>query len=267
MSVPEMIAPPPFRIRESQPGESGGQKESPTLPLPPPRDQPELERLLQAVASTPSGERQLIVDTLAAFTDRDAVAQLLHENLRTLPCLDVSRHLTLLAVIGQLRHEASSAALEHFVWLPDTQIVPPRSHFDGTDGDHDGQRGERSETSKFWLDGAMQARAAEMLVWVDQGRNPDAITRILTEHPHLQVRLSTIDAVAYSFNDESAALDSLRERVREDDRWAVGLPRRTSDMDAKYFDAAVRRHQEQYNPAVPMPPVRQEQDEEDHDVR
>ncbi len=78
--------------------------ESPTLPLPPPRDRAELDRLLHAVASTPSGERHLIIDTVAAFSEPGVVAQLLHEDLLDLPCRDGGRHLMLLlAVIGQLR--------------------------------------------------------------------------------------------------------------------------------------------------------------------
>ena len=243
--------PPRFRSRPPGQGDPGGAAESPTLPLPPPRDRIELDRLLHAVASTPSGERQLIIDTVAAFPEPGVVAQLLHEDLLDLPCRDLGRHLMLLAVIGQLRHASSVAVLERFVWLRDSQIAPRDSHHGGGGTDH--RTSDTRSDSRFWLDGALQARAAEMLVWVDQGRRRDVVDRILREHPQGQVRLATVDALAYSLADDPAALESLRERVREEDRWAVGLPRRTADMDVEAFDAAVQRHQDRYGAGVQLP--------------
>ncbi len=245
--------PPRFRSRQPGQGDPGGAVESPTLPLPPPRDRTELDRLLHAVASTPSGERQLIIDTVAAFPEPGVVAQLLHEDLLDLPCRDLGRHLMLLAVVGQLRHESSVEVLERFVWLRDSQIVPRDSHHDGGGGGTSHRSHDTRSDSRFWLDGALQARAAEMLVWVDQGRRRDLVDRILHEHPQGQVRLATVDALAYSLADDPTALESLRERVREEDRWAVGIPRRTADMDAEAFDAAVERRQERYGAGVQLP--------------
>ena len=245
--------PPRFRSRPPGQGDPGGAAESPTLPLPPPRDRTELDRLLHAVASTPSGERHLIIDTVAAFSEPGVVAQLLHEDLLDLPCRDLGRHLMLLAVIGQLRHASSVEVLERFVWLPDSRIVPRDSHSDGGGGGPGDRSRDARSDSRFWLDGALQARAAEMLVWVDQGRRRDVVDRILREHPQGQVRLATVDALAYSLADDPAALESLRERVREEDRWAVGLPRRTADMDVDAFDAAVQRHQDRYGAGLQLP--------------
>jgi hypothetical protein len=258
--------PPAFRYRQPGVPDPGGKAESPTLPLPPPRDRAELDQLLHAIASTPSSERQLIIDTVGSFSEPAPVAQLLHAELMDLPTQDVSRHLTLLAVIGQLRHESSADVLEQFVWLPDGQVAPPDSH-GGDDPDDDrGRDGSRSG-SHFWLVGAMQARAAEMLVWVDQGRRPERVDRLLAEHPDVHVRLATVDALSYSFGDDPDQLDSLRERVRVEDRWTVGLPRRTADMDPEKFDAAVQRHQEQFGGDIRLPELQDDEGEEGDDVR
>lgn len=82
-------------------------------------------------------------------------------------------------------------------WVPRTRIAAVA-------------RGPARSGSHFWLNGAMQARAAEMMVWVNMGRRRGMIERILADHPHTQVRLTTIDAEANSLRDDPAALDSLR---------------------------------------------------------
>lgn len=252
---------PAFRIRA--PGDEprlGSEVESPTLPLPPPRDAAELERLLDAVASTPSGERQQIVDTLAAFTDGGAVADLLHDALFELPASDLGRHLMLLAVIGELRHESSIPVLERFVWLSDEAVLRADSH--------SGPASESSEvSSEFLTGGALQARAAEMLIWVTRGDFPEGIRRILGEHPALNVRVATIDACAYAADDDPQVLRSLRELVRGEDQWAVGLPRRTAGVDPDEFDALVERHQAEFASAPELPQRREPDREDGDDVR
>jgi hypothetical protein len=252
---------PEFRIRVAgDEPKTGTEVESPTLPLPPPRDRDELDRLLHAVASTPSSDRQLIVDTVAGFSDRDAVAELLHEAVLDLPVQDVGRHLILLALVGELRHESSPVMLERFVWLSDEDILPPDSHIDPLSG-------EGGSACHFVAGGALQARAAEMLVWVTRGDYEEGVRRILDGHPSVQTRVATIDAYAYAANDNPQTLARLLELARDEDRWAVGLPRRTADVDPVEFAALVERRQTAIGSATELPDRPDSDDEEDGHVR
>jgi len=71
------------------------QVQSPTLPLPPPRDAVTVEAFLSWIASTPKGRVEEIRKVISAMTEKPAVAAALNEQLLCLPCLDVSRHLLL----------------------------------------------------------------------------------------------------------------------------------------------------------------------------
>lgn len=215
---------------------------SPTLPLPPPRDREELERFLVAVAMTPDGDRSLIRETIAGLGHRDEVAGVLHDALLDLPCRDESRHLILLSVTGELRHDTSLEALERFVWLSDQEVLGPDL----------GLEQPGSAGSIFHPSGLLQSRAAEMLVWVSFGTYLDGVRLILESHPLDVVRLATIDAYAFAHDDTPGVLDDLRGMVREDDRWAVGLPRRTG-QEAADFDAAMARREAEFGAETVVP--------------
>jgi hypothetical protein len=221
---------PPLQLRERGGALKPEEVESPTLPLPPPRDRDELDRFLRAVAFTPTGQRDLILQTIADFDDRAGVARLLHEALFELPVADNARHLMILSVVGALAHDSSVQPLEAFVWLPDDQL-----HGGPVDGP--GQA-----ASEWHPGGLLQARAAETLLSVTRARYLDGIRRILNDHPLVDVRISTIDAYAFAYDDAAAVLEELRGMVREEDRWAVGLPRRWSGGETEEFDAAMERH-------------------------
>ena len=241
---PIVVDPPAQRWRDP-----GGQAESPTLPLPPPRDRDELERFILAVATTPAGDRQLIIDTIRDLDQREAVAELLHEALFTLPVTDVGRHATLLSVIGELADPSSTEVLERFVWLRDEEVYAPDSH--------EGEAGHSANC--MFPDGAgLQARSAEMLVWVTQRNGLSGpVTKILREHPDELVRLSAIDAAAYVADDRPDQLDRLRELVSTEDQWMVGLPRRAANrdgmLDVDAFDAEVEQQQRRIGSAPALP--------------
>ena len=247
---------PEQRFRRPRPGE---EVESPTLPLPPPKERGELEALLLAVATTPTSDRQLIVDTVDAFDNRERVASLLNDALLELPVHDVGRHLIVLSLTGQLRHPSSVDPLERFVWLDDARLLPPDSHAGTPSG----------LACHFEPFGALQARAAEMLVWVTRGDYREGIGRILSEHPSTQVRVATIDACAYVADDDPGAIEQLRQLAQAEDQWAVGLPRRARDgegnFDADAFHAAIARHQSVYG-STPELPVRSDRTTGDDDV-
>ena len=243
MDIEERPYVPHLILREPRYGPKPGEPvESPTLPLPPPRDRDELERLLWAVATTPTADRGLVVETIAAFDDRSRVADLFHAALFELPTADISRTGLLLSLIGELRHESSGDLLEQFVWLTDDAVLPAvEPSDDGSDGG----------SCMFPYGGMLQARAAEMLVWITGAERAD---RILAEHPVGPVRVATIDAVSYAVGDDEAELARLREVVRDEDRWAVGAPRRTDGADPQEFAARVTRHLE-YLDSRPAPPT------------
>ena len=231
---------PPLQLREPGGALKPEEVESPTLPLPPPRDRDELDRFLRAVAFTPTGQRDLILQTIADFDDRAEVARLLHEALFELPVADNARHLMILSVVGALGHESSVQPLEAFVWLPDDRLFG---------GPIDGP----GAASEWHPGGLLQARAAEMLVSVTRARYLDGIRRILNDHPLVDVRISTVDAYAFTFDDAAGVLEELRGMVREEDRWAVGLPRRWSGGDTEEFDAAMERHAAEFGIEVQAP--------------
>ncbi|MET3921623.1 hypothetical protein [Arthrobacter sp. UYEF20] len=232
---------PPLQLREPGLELKPEEVESPTLPLPPPRDREELDRFLNAVAFTPTGQRGLIKETIAGFDGRSSVADLLHQALFELPVQDTVRHLMILAVIGELGHESSRGPLERFVWLDDGEVHGPAADVSGED------------KSVWYPGGVLQARAAEMLVFVTAGRDVEGVRRILREHQLVDVRVATIDAFAYAGNDAPETLDELRRMVREDDRWAVGLPRRWSGGEAAAFDEAMERHDAEFGARVELP--------------
>jgi hypothetical protein len=250
--------PPEFRMRvRGDPLKPGEIYESPTLPLPPPRDQAELDELLHAIASTPSGDRQLVIDTVDGFTDRERVASLLHDSLLTLPVRDDGRHLMILSVIGQLSHETSLDPLERFVWLANDEV-----HEGG--GSADLPFADGGAACHFRPDWALQARAAEMFVWVGRGALSSGVIRILGSHPGSPVRVATIDALAFAADDDVAVLERLTEQVQPDDRWAVGIPRRTSDGDPEAFDARVMERMAAIGEAaVPADPEEAERGDRD----
>lgn len=239
-----LVDAPALRFRSpDDPSPPGEDLASPTLPLPPPRDRHELDLLVRAVATTPTGERQLIIDTIAGFDHRDVVAALLHESLFELPVRDFGRHLLLLSLTGELREPSSAEPLERFLWLDDEEVWATPATGPGC---------------MFAATGTLQSRAAEMLVWVLRHHHSDAIRRVLTDHPGQQVRVATLGACAYAVDDDPGELDRLRALAREEDQWAVGLPRRAADhgtgeFDAAAFDRAVARHQEEFGSAVELP--------------
>ncbi|MCU1644828.1 MAG: hypothetical protein JWN03_5103 [Nocardia sp.] len=226
----------------------GGDVDSPTLPLPPPQNRDELERLILAVALTPSSDRQLIVDTVAAFQGREQVADLLNTALLEVPVHDVGRQGIVMSLIGELRHGSSVEPLERFVWLDEAQVNPPDTHQDSS-----------GSACVFEPLGALQARAAEMLVWVTKGSYMQGIQLILNEHPSTQVRVATIDACAFAAGDDPATLDTLRGIVQVGDRWAVGLPRRAANRNGEFdvaeFDAAVTRQLSEFGTDPDLPDV------------
>jgi hypothetical protein len=241
-----LAARPRLLLREPGAELKPGEVEVPTLPLPPPIDRDELDTFLLAIACTPTGQADVIYETVASFDDPGAVADLCHQALFELPSRDVGRHLTMLSLLGGLRHDSSAEPLERFVWMEDSQVY---------DTEHVAQSDDQggSADSIFPHSGLLQARAAEMLVWATGGSSLEAVRRVLDGHPSAAVRVATIDAHLYAADDHEEARIQVEGMVRAEDRWAVGLPRRIDFEDPKAFDAALARRQAELGSEPPLP--------------
>lgn len=204
--------------------------ESPTLPLPPPKSAEDLQQILVAIAGAPSSERQTVVDFINGLGEKETVARLLHRELFDLPTHDASRTALLLSVIGQLGAPSSADELDKFLWLNDEQVLRPESHPLG-----DQRPGKETLGSEFGSS-FLQARAAEMLVWVEADRAWERVRAILAGHPSAAVRVATIDALAYSAEDDPAALERLRKIVSDEDNWSIGMPRRSAETTEGFLD-------------------------------
>ncbi|HEX8054964.1 MAG TPA: hypothetical protein VF517_18420 [Thermoleophilaceae bacterium] len=215
--------------------------ESPTLPLPPPRDREALSALIEAVASTPNGRRDDVRRMIGEWGERSAVADVLHQELHSLPTSDVGRHGLLLSIIGELAEPSSVDALERFLWMSKQEIYGPSP--EPADGDGCG----------FEPVGILEARAAEMLAWVLKTDQEDRVMKIVLDHPLGAVRAAAIDAYLFNRDDDPDAAAELAKRVRSADAWAVGLPRRFDGMYAEDFERLAAEHAAQHGHPPEMP--------------
>lgn len=217
------------------------QVQSPTLPLPPPRDKATTDEFLTWIGEMPRERVGEVREAIAALEDKSAAAEVLNSQLLDLPCADASRHLLLLSTIGELAHESSAAALERFTWLSDERVYNTLSI--------------PGESCDFSTSGMLQSRAVEMMVWVLQGRDEAAVLRVIRDHPQRSVRMAAIDAYLFQHGDSPEAVQTLRDLVSPDDRAMVGLPRFGADTDPETFERLTAEY-EAANPSTPPIPQR-----------
>lgn len=212
---------------------------------PPPSDQESLDRLLDWVASAPDDRLDDMRHGLESIEGREFLLVLLHDALLDLPVSDVGRHLLVLSVIGQLESSTSIEVLEKFVWLPDADVLGAVAS---------GGRGP----CDFAPSGMLQARAAEMLMWVSPGGEDDPLRRILADHPMTGVRVAAIDAWLFVRDDTNDAADLVRQMARDEDTWAIGLPRFTGHSDTEMFEHQVEELALRYPEDPVVPATRQD---------
>lgn len=215
-------------------------EDGPTAMPDPPSDPASLERLLEWIAATPDDRLDDMRHALESIESTASLLDLLHEAVFDLPVTDAGRHLGVLSVLGQLEDPSSIEVLDKFVWLSDADVL-----------------GAQSSASKgpcdFVPSGMLQARAAEMLVWVSPGGEEDPVRRILAEHPSAEVRVAAMDAWLFVREDTPEALDLVRQMARDEDAWAVGLPRFTDDTDSEHFDQLVQELTERHGDRLVAP--------------
>lgn len=186
-------------------------------------DYPEAETisaLVTRIATGRAGSRDDIVAAIDAIRDRERCADVLHRELFTLPVFDVERHRALICAIGQLGHESSLAVLERFTWLAPDKVLPSRSvlweGYSATD----------------W---SLQARAAQMLVWVAGTTYGDTQLQIIRGHPHAAVRYAAIGAWLHARSGDPAAKDLLCAAVPSTDRWAIDHAETLAALSPRQF--------------------------------
>lgn len=227
----KQFAAPPVRRAE--------QVQSPTLPLPPPRDRATTDDFLAWIGQMPRERVGEVREAIAALEDKSAVAEVLNGQLLDLPCTDASRHLLLMSTLGELSHESSAAALERFTWLSNEQIYHTRS--------------VPNESCDFSTSGMLQSRAVEMMVWVLKGSDDAAVLRVIRDHPERSVRMAAIDAYLFQHGDTPEAVQTLRDLVSPEDRAMVGLPRFGAHTDPETFERLTAEY-EAANPSTPPMP-------------
>ncbi|MBC7791050.1 MAG: hypothetical protein H7Z74_13975 [Anaerolineae bacterium] len=200
---------------------------SPTLPLPPPRGDDELDRFLAAVAATGVGDRELIRTTIAGFDHREDVAATCHRALAARPCGEVGRFMMVLSVVGELRHDSSLEPLEAVTWAADADLLGSAYNA--------GARAVEGSACEFPASGMIQSRAAEMFTWVAAGRFDDRVLKIVTSHPSVATRLAAADAFLFHHQDSARALETVLAVAQPMDRKGIGVPRLWSDVDPEVF--------------------------------
>lgn len=218
------IAPPPRR---------GEWAQSPTLPLPPPRDRRELDRFLEALSTVAVQDVEAIRAMFAGFGDREALAAVFHEALGDRPCGDVGRFM-LLSAVGELADPSSLGPLHDLVWAEDADLLVPDPYRE--------EAGAKSSYCMFPASGMIQARAVEMFAWVAAGREDDGLLRIVAEHPSVATRLSAADACLFA-HDAAEALQRVLAVARPEDRNGIGVPRLVRGCDREAFDLALEQAQ------------------------
>ncbi|KRC63020.1 hypothetical protein ASE14_04320 [Agromyces sp. Root81] len=206
----------------------------------PPLTPETLDDFVVWAAGVPVGDIDAVRRSIADVQD-SAIAESLGEELWKLPVEDVSRHMVLLSIIGELRDPALEDALEAFVWherLVDEKVddEPEACTFEARPAE------------------MLQARAAEMLSYLRTESSDNATLRIATEHPSRAVRASAIDAHLFNHDDSLHEIDRLNSIVKAEDVGLVGVARFTRGSDREDFDRAIAeyfdRHPDQAAPAV-----------------
>lgn len=230
---------------------SSGDPPASRPPPAPATDRKTLDQLLEWVAVTPDDGLDDMRTVLDHIQPPDDLVNLLSDAVFELPVRDVGWHLLILSVIGQLQAPSSIEVLEKFLWLSDADVLGPESAT---------SRG----ACDFAAGGMLQARAAEMLIWVAAPEQDDWLRRILADHPSSLVRIATIDSWLYGHGDDGEAIEQIRQMSRDEDGWAVGLPRYTEDLDPDEFERQVNQLVEHYADAPAQLPERAAGDPDVH---
>lgn len=217
--------------------------QSPTLPLPPPRDRSQLDHFLETLSTIAIQDVETIREMFADFGDREALSAILHEALSERPCGDVGRFMLLLSTVGELADPSSLEPLLDLVWVTDADLLIPDPRRDETSVE--------SSCCMFPASGMIQARAAEMFAWIAGGREDDRLLRIVTEHPSVTTRLAAADAYLFAHGDSADSRQCVLAVARTEDRNGIGVPRLVRGCDREAFDHALEQAQDDCDVRLP----------------
>jgi hypothetical protein len=220
------VAPPPRR---------GEWAQSPTLPLPPPRDRRELDSFLEALSTVEIQDVEKIRTMFASFDYRETLAAVFHEALSERPCGDISRFMLLLSAVGELAASSSLEPLYNLTWAEDADLL-------AADPTED-EVGSESSYSMFPGSGMIQSRAIEMFAWIATGREEDRLLRVVADHPSVATRLAAADAYLFAYDDAADARQRLLAVARPEDHNGIGVPRLVRGGDREAFDRALENAQ------------------------
>lgn len=209
--------------------------------VPPPRlEADSLEDFLEWAASVPQGAIEDVRSAIAEAAARrdESLILALTDELERLPVEDISRHMVLLATIGELRDAGVADALEKLVWHRDLVYEPYVADAQGCS----------FEASS---DLSLRVRAAEMLAYLGTEDAAERTLRIVADHDDVAVRAAAIDAYLYNHGDSDEALERVGSAVRADDVNLVGVPRFTRESDPQAFEAAVEEFYRQHPDQLP----------------
>jgi len=201
------------------------------------------------VAATPVGDAQLIRDQVALAAKNEEVLDALIQHLFHFPIVDFGRHLLLLSIIGEVRNSRAIEALLRFIRLPGATFG-----LLGSDAGKEARASRRPRDASL-LDGssALQARAVEMLAYLNTPHALEETLKIASNHTSRAVRVAAMDAYLFNHQDSADATARLQEAIQGEDRKFIGLARRFRGMDVSQFDASVATFYRNY-PAE-RPPV------------
>ncbi|MEY2564953.1 MAG: hypothetical protein QOH88_3146 [Verrucomicrobiota bacterium] len=202
------------------------------------------------IAATPVGDAQRIRDQVALAAKDEEVLDALTQNLFDFPIVDLGRHLLLLSIIGELRNPRAAEPLIRFIKLPGATY--------GLLGSDAGReiRASRQSRDASLLDGssALQARAVEMLAYLNTPHALQEALKMASDHISRAVRVAAIDAYLFNHGDSAEAAARLKEAIQGEDRKFVGLARRFRGMDVSQFDASIAAFYRNYSAEHPPVP-------------
>ena len=223
----------PRQLQSATPPQRADWVQSPTLPLPPPRDRDDIDRFLGELSTVGVEHVDAIRAMFAGYEARSELAGLFNSALGDRPCEDVGRLLFLLSAVGELAETSSLEFLHQLVWEPDDRLLPPNPDDEDAPADR--------QCCMFPTSGVIQARAVEMFAWIATTREDDRLLRVVREHPSTVTRLAAADAYLFAHGDAVEALERVMNEARPTDRNGIGVPRLVRGCDREHFDREFER--------------------------
>jgi hypothetical protein len=202
------------------------------------------DTFLRSATNSTVGQLAGIRSELNRVAKDPVVIDALSSRLLALPVDDVERHLTILSSLGEMRNPRAIVPLKQFIWTKTPVVAQPAPGHDAALG-----------SSFFNHDGALRARAVEMLAYINTGGADSETLHVAADHPNLEVRMAAMDSYLFNHGDSDQAKAELEKTVRPDEVKLIGLPRLTAGGDPKLFDQQVADFYKRYPDELPPAPT------------